>query len=121
MTHSDTQCYNKAKTQKGECKKMVSSEKSRIAITLENDLLEQVDFYCQNLNFNRSQFISLILELNIMGLGISLAENDEATMEGLRGAVKSEITKDKEVMESLKGLMKAVNQSQKKGKKNGKR
>lgn len=100
---------------------MVSGEKTRITITIDKELAEQIDFYCQNLNFKRSQFVELVLQLNIMGLGISIAENDTATMEGLREATESKITEDEEVMESLKGLMQAVGKSQKKGKKNGKR
>ena len=100
---------------------MVSEDKTRITITIDKDLAEQIDFYCDNLNFKRSQFVELILGLNLAGIGYTLAEKETDTMEGLKEAVNKNLAKDKAVMKSLQGLIKAVDKSVGKKEKNGKR
>lgn len=39
---------------------MIASNKSRITITLNDDLLEIIDSQCEKLHINRSEYISII-------------------------------------------------------------
>lgn len=39
---------------------MISSNKSRITITLNDELLSQIDSQCEKLHINRSEYISIV-------------------------------------------------------------